>query len=149
MFITILLSVLLASVIWAAPLLLQTRSGSRRGDQRGVALQTVIVIVVLLAIAGAVAGVLLTRGGEAVAEAERQEILVDASEITNEGLCKSYGFTWADNSCYRTVPAAPLASSFNNMGEDVCEGAVHLGQMLNYTWTDDPDDADPLIGTCA
>ena len=53
-------------------------------DVRGVALQTVIVIVVLLAIAGAVAGVLLSRGGEAVAEAERQDITRAATEFTNK-----------------------------------------------------------------
>ena len=63
-------------------------------DVRGVALQTVIVIVVLLAIAGAVAGVLLARGGEAVAEAERQDITREAAEFTNQRLCEAYGFTW-------------------------------------------------------
>lgn len=64
-------------------------------DIRGVALQTVIVIVVLLAIAGAVAGVLLTRGGEAVEEAERQDITREASEFDNDRLCEAYGFDWS------------------------------------------------------
>ena len=68
-------------------------------DVRGVALQTVIVIVVLLAIAGAVAGVLLTRGGEAVTEAEQQEITRDPTEFTNERLCEAYGFTWTTGTC--------------------------------------------------
>lgn len=68
-------------------------------DVRGVALQTVIVIVVLLAIAGAVAGVLLTRGGEAVAEAERQDITRAATEFTNQRLCEAYGFTWTTGTC--------------------------------------------------
>ena len=66
-------------------------------DVRGVALQTVIVIVVLLAIAGAVAGVLISRGGEAVAEAERQDITRAATEFSNERLCTAYGFTWASS----------------------------------------------------
>jgi hypothetical protein len=68
-------------------------------DVRGVALQTVIVIVVLLAIAGAVAGVLLTRGEQAVAEVERQDITRDATEFTNQGLCEAYGFTWDTATC--------------------------------------------------
>ena len=68
-------------------------------DVRGIALQTVIVIVVLLAIAGAEAGVLLTRGGEAVQEVERQDITREASEFTNEGLCEAYGFTWSSGTC--------------------------------------------------
>ena len=68
-------------------------------DARGVALQTVIVIVVLLAIAGAVAGVLLARGGEAVAEAERQDITRAATEFSNKKLCEAYGFTWTAAAC--------------------------------------------------
>ena len=113
----------------------------------GVALQTVIVIVVLLAIAGAVAGVLLSRGGEAVAEAEQQEILVDAADITNKGLCQSYGFIWADgvNTCYRTLPSAPDPSTFTSAS--ACTGATHLGIALNYTW-DDKGDSDPNNDEC-
>ena len=148
------LAVAIVSII--APLIvglaisgIRTNALRLASDVRGVALQTVIVIVVLLAIAGAVAGVLITRGGEAVAEAEQQEILVDAGEITNEGLCESYGFSWAAGSCYRSLPTAPLASSFNNQGQTACEDAEHLGRRLNYTWSDDPDETDPLIGTCA
>ena len=68
-------------------------------DVRGVALQTVIVIVVLLAIAGAVAGVLLARGGEAVAEAEQQDITRAATEFTQQRLCEAYGFTWTTGTC--------------------------------------------------
>lgn len=68
-------------------------------DIRGVALQTVIIIVVLLAIAGAVAGVLISRGGEAVAEAERQDITRAATEFTNQRLCTAYGFSWSSNVC--------------------------------------------------
>lgn len=101
-------------------------------DVRGVALQTVIVIVVLLAIAGAVAGVLITRGGEAVAEAEQQEILVDASDITNPGLCESYGFSWAGGACYRTVPVQRPAEDFTT--ESACNDYEHLGSKP-YTWS--------------
>ena len=72
-------------------------------DVRGIALQTVIVIVVLLAIAGAVAGVLLTRGGEAIAEAERQDITRAPSEFSNKRLCEAYGYSWsASTSCTST-----------------------------------------------
>ena len=141
MLITIILSGLVPSVVFAALLGLHQRTRVRLGDERGVALQTVIVIVVLLAIAGAIAGVLLTRGGEAVAEAEQQDILVDAADITNEGLCESYGFSWAGGNCYRTVPVAKPASDFTTQSD--CEAAAHLGEDLGYTWNADPD-GDPL-----
>ena len=50
-------------------------------DVRGIALQTVIIMVVLLAIAGGVAAVLLSRGGEAVTDIERQDISRDAGRL--------------------------------------------------------------------
>ena len=116
-------------------------------DCRGVALQTVIVIVVLLAIAGAVAGVLLSRGGEAVAEAERQDIVRDASEFTDQRLCESYGLTWTGGTCYRTPPVQQLANTFLNKAN--CEGYVYGGSNP-YTWTPTPGDPDPdNNGTCA
>lgn len=86
----------------AVYLIRRQRPGLQLSDIRGVALQTVIVIVVLLAIAGAVAGVLLTRGGEAVQEAENQEITRDPTEFNNQKrLCEAYGFTYTDatNTC--------------------------------------------------
>ncbi|WP_419553048.1 hypothetical protein [Candidatus Poriferisodalis sp.] len=43
-------------------------------DIRGIALQTVIVIVVMLVIAGGVAGVLLSRGGDVIADLEGQDV---------------------------------------------------------------------------
>ena len=93
------LSVTLPALAAAVHLARRRRPTLARADVRGVALQTVIVIVVLLAIAGAVAGVLLTRGNEAVAEAERQNITRDASEFTNERLCVAYGFKWVSAAC--------------------------------------------------
>jgi len=65
-------------------------------DVRGIALQTVIVIVVLLAIAGAVAGVLLSRGDEAVANLEAEEIgeKPAAASITSQALCERYEYEW-------------------------------------------------------
>ena len=89
------LSVTLPALAAAVYLARRHRPTLRAADVRGVALQTVIVIVVLLAIAGAVAGVLLTRGGEAVAEAERQDITRDPADFKNERLCEAYGFTWS------------------------------------------------------
>lgn len=61
-------------------------------DIRGIALQTVIIMVVLLAIAGAVATVLLTRGGEAVEDIERQDISREAGDFTSRALCDAAGF---------------------------------------------------------
>ena len=61
---------------------------------RGIALQTVIVIVVLLAIAGAISGVLLTRGGEAVSDVQRQEVTRHPSYYSNGPLCRSAGYVW-------------------------------------------------------
>ena len=88
------LSAVLPFVGAAVYLARRQRPQLQLSDIRGVALQTVIVIVVLLAIAGAVAGVLLTRGGEAVEEAENQEITRDPSEFDNSRLCEAYGFEW-------------------------------------------------------
>ena len=99
-----------------------------RADVRGVALQTVIVIVVLLAIAGAVAGVLISRGGEAVAEAERQDIVRDASEFTHEGLCESYGLTWTSGSCYRTLPVQPASEYDFSNGDSLATITYTLGR---------------------
>lgn len=64
-------------------------------DVRGIALQTVIIMVVLLAIAGAIAGVLLTRGGEAVSDVERQQIARTAADYESKSLCEAAGFSWA------------------------------------------------------
>ena len=63
-------------------------------DVRGIALQTVIVMVVLLAIAGAVAAVLLTAGGEAAEDLERQDITRDFTDYKTSALCVTAGFTW-------------------------------------------------------
>ena len=96
------LSAGLPLIVGAGYLACRQRVSVTVADIRGVALQTVIVIVVLLAIAGAVAGVLLTRGGEAVQEADNQTILREPSEFTNERLCEAYGFTWnASDTCVR------------------------------------------------
>ena len=95
MFAVIVLSIAVPSMAGVAYLALRNRFPSLVADVRGIALQTVIIMVVLLAVAGAVAGVLLTRGGEAVSEVERQDITRDADEFDNQsGICVGYGFTW-------------------------------------------------------
>ena len=88
------LSLVIPSLAGAAYLALRGTLPNLVADARGIALQTVIVMVVLLAIAGAVAAVLLTRGGEAVTEIERQKITQDASNYTNKVLCSQAGFNW-------------------------------------------------------
>ena len=90
----IVLSVAIPAVAGLVYLVRRYRPDLTVSDVRGVALQTVIVMVVLLAIAGAVAGVLLTRGGEAVTEAERQDITREPSDFTNDKLCEAYGYSW-------------------------------------------------------
>jgi hypothetical protein len=102
-------------------------------DLRGIALQTVIVIVVLLAIAGAVAGVLLSRGGEAVAEAERQDITRAPSEFSDDGLCNAYGFYWsgdaATGTCLEAAPTTTTTRAANSYTVEVdCTNA-------GYTWS--------------
>ena len=91
----IIFSVAVPTVAGAASLALRGRLPGLVADVRGIALQTVIIMVVLLAIAGAIAGVLLARGGEAVADVERQQISRSAVEYSSEALCKAAGFTWA------------------------------------------------------
>ena len=76
---------------------LRQRMPARAANTRGLALQTVIIMVVLLAIAGAVAAVLVTRGNEAVGEAERTDVTTDPADYTTEGLCEAAGFTWDAN----------------------------------------------------
>lgn len=72
----------------------RSRLSDAFSDVRGIALQTVIVMVVLLAIAGAIAAVLLTRGGEAVSDVERQQISRTAGDYNSEALCEAAGFRW-------------------------------------------------------
>ena len=99
----IVLSIAVPSLAGVAYLGLRSRLPRLAANVRGIALQTVIIMVVLLAVAGAVAGVLLTRGGEAVSEVERQEITRDPADFTNSGLCEGYGFTWnAAGTCTQT-----------------------------------------------
>ena len=92
----IILSIAVPSLAGLAYWSLRNRFPSLVADVRGIALQTVIIMVVLLAVAGAVAGVLLTRGGEAVSEVERQDITREPSEFTNSGICVGYGFAWTN-----------------------------------------------------
>ena len=77
---------------------LRNRFPQRVADIRGIALQTVIVIVVLLGIAGAVAGVLISRGDQAVADLQRQDIDVveDAGDVVNPSPseCARWGYTY-------------------------------------------------------
>ena len=90
----VLLSLVVPIVGGAAYLTLRGQLPKLASDVRGIALQTVIVMVVLLAIAGGVAAVLLTRGGEAITDIEQQKIARQASDYTNETLCKAAGFKW-------------------------------------------------------
>ena len=73
----------------------QRRLSTVAADIRGIALQTVIIIVVLIAIAGAIAGVLIARGGDAVADIERQQIARTAGQYTRGSLCNAAGFSWS------------------------------------------------------
>ena len=88
------LSLALPIAAGAAYLALRGRFPNLVADVRGIALQTVIIMVVLLAIAGGVAAVLLSRGGEAITDIERQQISRSAVDFSGSALCKAAGFTW-------------------------------------------------------
>ena len=94
MFPVVLAAVAIPSAIGLAYLAVRRRLPQSVADVRGIALQTVIIMVVLLAIAGGVATVLLSRGGEAVEDLQRQDISRDAGDFTGEVLCEAAGFTW-------------------------------------------------------
>ena len=98
MFAVIVLSLALPIAAGAAYVALRGRLPKLVADIRGIALQTVIIMVVLLAIAGGVAAVLLSRGGEAVTDIERQQISRSAADFTGSALCKAAGFTWTGSS---------------------------------------------------
>ena len=90
----VVLSLLVPSLAGVAYLALRGRLPNLAADVRGIALQTVIIMVVLLAIAGGVAAVLLSRGGEAVTDIERQQISRSAGDFTGSAFCQAAGFTW-------------------------------------------------------
>ena len=90
----LLLSIAIPSAAFGAYLTLRGRVPALSADVRGIALQTVIIMVVLLAIAGAIAGVLLTRGGDAVADVERQQVSRTANDYERRSLCLAAGFNW-------------------------------------------------------
>ena len=92
MTIVIVASIVVPILAGAALLKVRNRLPRLADDTRGIALQTVIIMVVLLAIAGGVATVLLTRGGEAVEDIERQDISRDAGDFTSRALCEAAGF---------------------------------------------------------
>ena len=94
MMVTVIIAALVPSAVLVLGSLLRHRIPRIVTDLRGIALQTVIIMVVLLAVAGAVAGVLLTRGGDAVADIEAQEISRDAADYTRKELCEAAGFNW-------------------------------------------------------
>ena len=99
----IVLSIVVPSVAGAAYMPLRGRLPNLIADVRGIALQTVIIMVVLLAIAGGVAAVLLSRGGEAVSDIERQQITRSASDFKGSALCLAAGHSWnASNVCVTT-----------------------------------------------
>ena len=90
----VVLSLVVPSLVAAAGLALMGKLPNLVADARGIALQTVIIMVVLLAIAGGVAAVLLSRGGEAVRDIERQDISRDAADFSGKSLCEAAGYTW-------------------------------------------------------
>ena len=90
----VVLSLVVPSLVVAARLALTGKLPNLVADARGIALQTVIIMVVLLAIAGGVAAVLLSRGGEAVRDIERQDISRDAADFTGDSLCLAAGYSW-------------------------------------------------------
>ena len=94
MLVVIALSLALPVAAGTAFVALRGRASSLIADARGIALQTVIIMVVLLAIAGGVAAVLLSRGGEAITDIERQQISRTAADFSGPALCKAAGFTW-------------------------------------------------------
>ena len=99
----IVLSIVVPSVAGAACLALRGRLPNLVADVRGIALQTVIIMVVLLAIAGGVAAVLLSRGGDAVSDIERQQITRSASDFKGSALCVAAGHKWnASGTCVVT-----------------------------------------------
>ena len=93
------LSLALPIAAGAAYLALRGRLPNLVADVRGIALQTVIIMVVLLAIAGGVSAVLLSRGGQAVTDIERQQISRSASDFTGSALCHAAGFSWSAKAC--------------------------------------------------
>ena len=97
----IVLSIVAPIVAGVALLSARSRLPKLVEDIRGIALQTVIIMVVLLAVAGGVAAVLLSRGGEAVTDIERQEISRSAADFSGSALCAAAGFSWdtASTSC--------------------------------------------------
>ena len=98
----VIISLVVPTAAVAAFLMARSRLPKIAADIRGIALQTVIIMVVLLAIAGAVAGVLLTRGGEAVQDVERQQISRAASEFNSQPLCEAAGHSWSSATCVTT-----------------------------------------------
>ena len=108
-------------------------------DARGIALQTVIIMVVLLAIAGGVAAVLLSRGGEAITDIERQQISRQASEFSGSALCKAAGFVWssATSSCHAAaavvVPPQHVQGTPHLAGTD-CHGSPITPDNHRHTW---------------
>ena len=107
MLMIILLAVGIPSLLGIASAGLRKRRRAASSDRRGIALQTVIIMVVLLVIAGGVAAVLLSRGGEAVADLERQDITVDASSYTNRVLCLAAGYSWSTAAATTTCVSVP------------------------------------------
>ena len=90
----VILSIVVPSLVATAGVALTGKLPNLVADARGIALQTVIIMVVLLAIAGGVAAVLLSRGGEAVSDIERQDISRDAADFTGDSLCLAAGHSW-------------------------------------------------------
>ena len=97
-----LLSLIVPCTGGAVYLAFRPRFANLAADARGIALQTVIIMVVLLAIAGGVAAVLLSRGGEAVSDIERQDISRQASDFSGEAICDAAGYKWRGGACHES-----------------------------------------------
>ena len=98
MLMAIILAIAVPTLAGVGYLALRSKLPRLAADVRGIALQTVIIMVVLLAIAGAIAGVLLTRGGQAVTDLDRQEIARQAGDYSTKALCDAAGFNWDSTS---------------------------------------------------
>lgn len=112
----ILLATIVPLLTGVAYVALRNRFPERLADIRGIALQTVIVIVVLLAIAGAVAGVLISRGDQAVADLERQDIdrpttPAEIKAITSRTECVRWNYEWDEGAPDASPPVTAHCQS--------------------------------------
>ncbi len=139
----VVLFIAVPSAVGVAGLTLRGRLPTIVADLRGIALQTVIIMVVLLAIAGGVAAVLVSRGGEAVSDIERQQISRQASEFKGSALCEAAGFSWWSASSSCNDAARNAASAYTT--PVACNSSPE-----GYAWVlADPLATPPVVAHCA